>query len=74
MKAPKYLSRVIIKHSKKCFMKRQANPWSGVILGDGYYGNFTAKKQGHHLWYKVQCNDPDCEAIKAVHSSVLIEA
>lgn len=66
--------RVIVPHSKKCFMKDRPNPWSG--LTDGYYwGNFAANKKGSgHVWHRVTCNDPNCPAIKAVHSSILADA
>lgn len=64
-------------HSKDCFVKDGKNIWSG--LTDGFYwGNFAgnplAKRGVHYIWHKVLCNDPKCPAIKAVHSSVLIDA
>jgi hypothetical protein len=70
------LSRIIVKHREKCFMKNKDNPWSG--LTDGYYcGNFAANKDSKyhgHIWHRVTCNDPNCPAIKAVHSSILANA
>lgn len=76
MSNTKVLSRVIVKHSGKCFMKKKPNPWSGLTDGH-FWGNFEAKedtKGGNHIWHKVICNDPDCPAIKAVHFSVLVNA
>lgn len=72
------LSRIIRPHSKKCFMKGKENPWSGLIKGDGYFGNHAgngaAKSGRHHYWYIISCNDPSCNAEKIVHSSVLANA
>ena len=76
MLIPKKLSRIIVKHSKDCFMKGKDNPWSGITNGH-YWGNFAAKNgstNSDHVWHRVICNDPNCPAIKAVHSSVLANA
>jgi hypothetical protein len=57
-------------------MKREANPWSGIPVGH-FFGNWNATEKvvgDNHLWIKVSCNDPICNGIKAVHSSVLKEA
>jgi hypothetical protein len=70
------LSRIIVKHREKCFMKNKDNPWSGLTNGH-YWGNYAATPnvQGdYHIWHKVTCNDPNCPAIKAVHSSILANA
>jgi len=70
------LSRVIKEHNSKCFMKGRDNPWSGIIEKD-FYGTFAANPKGkstHHKWYAISCNDPNCPALKAVHSKVLKEA
>ena len=75
MKRP-YKSRVIVKHSKGCFMKDKDSPWSGIVVGS-YWGNFAANETrngSYALWYKVSCNCPDCKAIKAVDSFVLADA
>lgn len=70
------LSRVIVPHKRGCFMKGKNNVWSG--LTDGYYcGNYAGTKGvrgDYHIWHEVTCNDPNCPAIKIVHSSVLANA
>lgn len=73
----KLKSKIIVPHSKDCFMSRSKYPFSG--LTDGYFwGNFNAnqnvKRGNYHIWHKVICNDPNCPAIKAVHSSILADA
>jgi hypothetical protein len=69
-------SRVIVPHSKYCYMKNNEHPFSGVIKGS-FYGSRAANKNtakgNDYLWYEVGCNDVICKAIKAVHSSVLKE-
>jgi hypothetical protein len=63
----KKLSRVI---------KNEKEPWSGIAVGH-YFGNWNATENvigDNHLWIKVSCNDPICDGIKAVHSSVLKKA
>jgi hypothetical protein len=76
MRLPKKFSRVIVKHSKDCFMRDRLNPWSG--LTDGHYCGSIAAREGvepsDHIWHRVTCNNPKCPAIKAVHFSVLINA
>jgi hypothetical protein len=70
------LSRIIVKHRKNCFMKGKDNPWSGLTDGH-YWGNYAANRNvrgDYHVWHKVRCNDPNCPAIKAVHSSILANA
>lgn len=71
----KLKSRVIVPHSKDCFMKDNPVPFSGIPDGT-YFGNFAANKKahGHYLWIRVTCNDPKCPAIKAVSANVLAEA
>jgi len=77
-KIPK--SRIIVSHSKECFMRNNENPWSGLLdeKNPYYYGNFAANAHAkigkHHIWYRVKCNCPSCPAIKAVHSHVLADA
>jgi hypothetical protein len=76
MNKPKIRSIVIVPHSKDCFMKSPTNPWSGLTDGS-FFGNFKANANAqttHYVWHRVTCNDPNCPAIKAVESSVLIEA
>ena len=72
------LSRIVRTHYRHCFMRGKPNPWSGLIEGDGYFGNHAANgkaKVGRsHYWYIVTCNDPSCRGRKAVHSSVLAKA
>lgn len=57
-------------------MKNKEHPFSGIIKGS-FFGSATANKNTvrdkKHFWYEVVCNDVNCEAIKAVHSSVLKE-
>lgn len=73
-------AKVIVPHSIDCFMNGKENPWSGCIDEDEpfFFGNFNANKNAtigrYHIWVRVVCNDPSCPAIKAVHSSVLVEA
>lgn len=73
----KHKSRVIVPHCKDCFAKGNEHPWSGIPVGT-FFGNYAANEETrhgyHHYWIKVSCNDPKCPAIKAVHSSVLVEA
>jgi hypothetical protein len=71
----KLKSRVIVKHSKNCFMKGDPVPFSGIPVGT-FFGSFAANEKvgGHHFWIKVTCNDPNCPAIKAVSAQVLREA
>jgi len=73
-------SYVVVNHSDDCFYNgRFKNPWSGLIDGYFYSNKYagTRKVRGRrsesHLWHKVTCNDPSCPAIKAVHSSVLVD-
>jgi hypothetical protein len=78
MNKPKKLSVVIVEHARHCFMRDEDVPWSGLSTGF-FWGNLRAKitKNGrgcNYIWHKVTCNDPNCPAIKAVHSSVLAEA
>lgn len=70
------LSRVIREHDKGCRLKGKKYEWSGILKGNPYYGNFAANGtvRGHHLWYVISCNDPECSGEKAVHSSVLSNA
>lgn len=73
--APKSIIKV--PHSKGCFAKGGHHEWSGLTDGHYWgnaYGNDTAKHGCNHIWIRVTCNDPNCPAIKAVHSSILIEA
>lgn len=67
----KIKSKIIVPHIRGC-----SSNWSGILDGQ-YYGNFAAniknKGRDHHLWYRVVCNNPGCDAIKAVHSSVLAD-
>lgn len=71
------LSRVIVPHAKDCRSKGGKWEWSGLTDGH-FWGNFAANQDPavshNHLWHRVICNDPHCPAIKAVHSSVLINA
>lgn len=74
-------SYVIVDHSDKCiYTGRFENPWSGIPSGtfwsDKVAGTkkIRGKKSNNHLWVKVTCNDPRCKGIKAVHSSVLVDA
>lgn len=78
MKRKQRLSFVLIEHSDEChYTGRKDNPWSGLVDGT-YFGNSAgnqhAKRGCHHLWIKVKCNSTTCKGIKAVHSSVLINA
>lgn len=76
MRKPNIKSRVIIPHSKECFMRDKDNPWSGVVSGT-YWGNFAANEAVRsrcYYWIKVPCNDPNCPGMKAVNSNVLVEA
>lgn len=73
----KIKSKVIVPHSDDCFMQRNSKPFSG--LTDGYFwgnwnANANAKRGNHHIWHRCTCNDSSCPAIKAVHSSVLVDA
>jgi hypothetical protein len=69
-------SRMIVPHSKDCFMKDKTVPWSGIPIKQ-MYGNFAANRNVQrgrgHLWIVVSCNDPKCPAQKAVHCNVLAE-
>ncbi len=72
-------SKVIVPHSKSCTSKNSKYVWSGLLDSEQpyYYGNWAANITGgaiNHIWYRVLCNCIKCPAIKAVHSSVLIEA
>lgn len=77
MLVPKKVSVVIVEHSNSCFLKSKEDPWSGITDGH-YWGDWRAKEKSgmglHHIWHRVTCNDPNCPAIKAVHSSVLANA
>lgn len=76
MHVPKKLSMVIVRHRKGCFAKGSEHEWSGITKGH-YWGNYAGTegvRGNHHIWHKVLCNDPNCPAIKAVHSSVLANA
>lgn len=49
-------SRIIVKHSRQCYMKGRKNVWSGVI-GRQLWGNYAANEKasgGHHLWLEVK--------------------
>jgi len=77
MTIPKIKSRVIIQHSKTCFAKGSKHEWSGFTSGyfcGNAFANEHTKHGNYHVWHKVTCNDTNCPAIKAVHSSILIEA
>jgi hypothetical protein len=77
MKTPIKVSFLKTHHSKECFVRSHPNPWSGVIKGSfwaTYSGNPNTTRGNYHLWYNVVCNDPNCPGVKAVHSSVLVNA
>lgn len=65
-------SVLIEPHEKGC-----TSNFSGLVLRI-YFGNYRAnenvKRGKHHYWYAVQCNNPTCHALKAVHSQVLAQA
>lgn len=58
-------------------MKEVENPWSGIVKRNDFR-NYAANKNGgqgeHHLYNILSCNDPNCPAELAVHSSVLRKA
>lgn len=66
------LIRTIVKHSKKCRYKGDTNPWSGLITAS-FNGNFAGNQihGGNHKWFTVPCNDPNCNALRAIHSKVI---
>lgn len=76
MKRKQKLSFVLIEHSMDCrYRGKKENPWSGIVNGS-FFGNFAGNpnvKYGRsHYWITVTCNCTTCPAIKAVHSSVLV--
>lgn len=67
-------SAIINTRSFPSWAKDSEYEWSGVLKNQPYHGNAYANpdaKYAHHLWYPILCNNVNCTAIKAVHSSVL---
>lgn len=75
----KKLSFIKIPHSKDCWAKGGQHEWSGILAPKPFYhGNFSGNENttrgNYHIWYNIICNNPKCNGVKAVHSSVLINA